>query len=72
MEVPVAIAAGRRNDAASTEPFGASRETRANGVEAATKKQKRNFAFSTFFRCDPRDAFVDEKRKKRVPPAISL
>mmetsp|Transcript_6729 Transcript_6729/g.27381 ORF Transcript_6729/g.27381 Transcript_6729/m.27381 type:complete len:147 (+) Transcript_6729:2601-3041(+) len=43
MEVPVAIAAGRRNDAASTEPFGASRETRANGVEAATKKQKRNF-----------------------------
>lgn len=41
MEVPVAIAAGRRNDAASTEPFGASRETRANGVEAARKNKKK-------------------------------
>ena len=27
------------------------------------EKTKRNFAFSTFFRCDPRDAHVDEKRK---------
>lgn len=45
MEVPVAIAAGRRNDAASTEPFGASRETRANDVEAVTKKQKETLLF---------------------------
>lgn len=28
------------------------------------RKTKRNFAFSTFFRCDPRDARVDERRER--------
>jgi hypothetical protein len=70
MEVPVAIAAGRRNDAASTEPFGASRETRANGVEAATKKQKETLLFR--LSSDAILATLVSTRNERVPPAISL
>jgi len=70
MEVPVAIVAGRRNDAASTEPFGASRETRANGVEAATKNKKETLLFR--LSSDAILATLLSTRNERVPPAISL
>lgn len=62
MEPPVAIAAGRGSDAASTDRsacLGRLARSAPNGGE----KQKEILLFATFFRSDPRDARDDEERE---------
>jgi hypothetical protein len=62
MEGPVAIAAGRGSDAASTD-----RSARlgrlARSAPSGGEKQKEILLFATFFRSDPRDARDDEERE---------